>query len=588
MPKQQTISLRWWLISYWRKILPGSLLLGLISLAMVGFELLEPWPLKILIDSVFGTTPLPGFLSGFRNTHQLVILVASSVIIIYGVETLLSFVKSHLTNRLGLRLDYRISSDYFDRVEHLSLASFDDNTSSDYVYRQNSEIGAISGLLIDIPDEFFISGLTILGITIVMLKINLELSLIGFSIIPLLYLSIRLFSKRIEKQADAVEVSNAKLYGYTSESIENLKLIQSFNKERTRLLGLQSILRVNMQLKLRYSITDEGFTFTNDILATGAMALLIVLGASKVMSGHLTVGDLLIFLTYLADLYLPLQTVSETIGSSKVNLASSKRVFEIFKKHDRVREVERPIHIKHAKGHIQYQNVSFYYKKEPVLHNINLDILPGQRVAFIGHSGSGKSTLLSLLPRFYDCQEGKILLDDIDIKQLKLEDLRKQFSIVTQESAILSTSIVNNLAFARSSGILTYEEALAATKAANAYEFIARLPETFNTRLIEGGSNLSGGQLQRLAVARAFLKDAPVLLLDEPTSALDADSETKVSDALTSLMVNKTALIISHNSGMLNNADVIYVIEHGRIADKVNRHEVERFETLLQTMKNAA
>lgn len=582
------MNLRRWLFSYWRKIWPGSLLLGFISVAFVGFQLLEPWPLKILIDSVFGTTPLPSLLSGFKNTHQLIMLVAISVIVIYGAETLLAFIKSHLINRLGLKLDYLMSSDYFERVEHLSLASFDDNQSSDYVYRQNSEIGAVSGLLIDIPDEFFISGLIIFGIAVVMMKINLELSLIGFVIIPLLYISIRLFSKRIEKQAEAVEVSNSKLYGYTTESIENLKLIQSFNKERSRLQGLQSILRINIRLKLHYSITDEGFTFTNDMLATGAMALLVILGSSKVLSGHLTVGDLLIFLTYLADLYLPLQTVSETIGASKVNLASSKRVFEIFKRQDMVREIQDPIHIQRAQGHIQYQDVTFYYKNTPVLHHINLDILPGQRVAFIGHSGSGKSTLLSLLPRFYDYREGRILLDGIEITQLKLEDLRQQFAIVTQDSAILSTSIANNLAFARPSGIPSEKELLAATKAANAYEFINRLPETFNTRLIEGGTNLSGGQLQRLAVARAFLKDAPILLLDEPTSALDADSEAKVSAALSGLMINKTTLIVSHNGGMLNNVDTIYVIERGRITDKIDRHDTERFERLLQSMKSAA
>lgn len=579
------LNFRRWLFHYWHTQWRGSSLLYLISTLLVGFELLEPWPLKLLIDSVFGTTPLPVFLNGFKSTHQLIVLVSGSILIIYGMLSILTFIKLHFTSWLGLRLDYRLATDYFEQVERLSLDSFDEHATSDYVYRQNSEIGAVSGLLIDIPDSFFVSFLTVAGIAVVMLTINFQLSLIGFVIIPLLYVSIRLFSSKLERQAFNVEASNSKLYGYTTESIENLKLIQSFNKEKSRAHGLQSLLRFNIRLKLHYSLTDQGFTLTNDMLATGAMALLVVLGSAKVVSGHITVGDLLIFLTYLADLYMPLQSISETIGSSKVNVASSKRVFAIFSERSVVKQAEHPIVIERATGLLEFRDVSFRYGRTPILQNINLTIQPGERVAIIGHSGSGKSTFLSLLPRFYDNQQGLILLDGVDIKQLELAALRKQFAIVSQESAMLSTTVLNNLSFAFETGIAPEKELLTATSAANAQEFIARLPQGIHTKLTENGNNLSGGQKQRLAIARAFLKDAPVLLLDEPTSALDAESEKIVSNALVNLMVNRTTLVVSHNKGILENIDTIYTIEQGRLEQRIKKDDTHRFQSVLANLK---
>lgn len=585
--KHATNAFRKWVLGYFRYAWKGTLFLFFIISLIVFFQLLEPWPLKALVDSVFGTTPLPQFLGSFKTTDQLIFLIAFSVVFIYGAETTLNFLKTHFTNWLGLHLDFRIASDYFDRIQHLSLSNLSNN-SSDYIYRQNNEISGVSGLLIDIPAEFYGSILMVVSIAAIMMTIDPELSLIGFVILPLLYLSIHFFSRRIEKQSSLVEESNSKVYGYTSESIENVKLIQSFNKESFRLKGLQDMMNFNIRTKLRYSIMDGGFALTNDLLATVAMAVLVAVGSYKVVSGRLTVGDLLIFLTYLSEIYAPLQSVSQAFGNSKVNKTSAKRIQAVFKNTNLIQEAEHPMPLKRAKGHIEFRDVSFSYQRETILHHINLDIPAGQRVALIGHSGSGKSTLLSLLPRFYEFNGGSILIDGVDIRQIKLSDLRQQFAIVTQEAPVLATSILNNLAFAREAGMPTQSELLEAAKASNSYEFIKELPEGFRTEISERGNNLSGGQRQRLAIARAFLRDSPILLLDEPTSALDAESEGAVVDALSTLMANRTTLIVSHNSGTLLNADVIYVMRSGKLIYSVRKEDHEEFMKIVNSTKETA
>lgn len=565
------------------------LVLTLLSFAVVGLQLLEPWPVKILVDSVFGTTPLPDFLAKFRTTNQLILLVAISIVVVYGAETILGLIKHQFANWLALTMDFDIASDFFDRVQHLSMVALGKRPSGDYTYRQNAETSAVSSLLVDTINDLLKSLLTVIGITAVMLTINVELSIIGFLIIPVLHASIRFFSRRIERQATAVEESNSKIYGYTTENVENIKLIQSFNKEKDRLDSFQGLMRLNVRFKLRYSLTDETFTLTNDTLATVAMAVLVVVGAHKVVNGELTVGGLLIFLTYLSYLYAPLQTISVAVGDAKAHMVSAKRVFEIFSHEDVVREAAHPIHADRVQGHIILRDVVFAYGGHTVLHRINLDIKPGEKVAVVGPSGSGKSTLVSLLPRFYDVASGHILLDGKDISHLELKSLRRQFAIVSQDAPVLSTTITNNLAFAYEHHRLPKEQdIIRATKAANAYEFIKRLPYGFKTEVGERGGNLSGGQRQRLAIARAFLKDAPILLLDEPTSALDAKSEAAVVEALNTLMAGRTTLIVSHNAGTLRHADVIYVMSEGRIVERVERSNQGAFRQLIEQAKGGA
>lgn len=580
---------RLWLWNYFKRYWVGVLFLTVLSFIVVGFQLLEPWPIKILVDSVFGTVKLPYFLAQFKTTDQLILLVALSIVFIYGAETIIDLVKNQFSNWLALRIDFKISSDFFDRVQHLSQLALARESSGDFAYRQNAETAAISSLLVNISIDLIKSSLTVIGIMVIMLNVNVELSIIGFLIIPLLYASIRFFAKKIEQRALDIEESNSKIFGYTTESIENVKLIQSFNKEKSRLIDFQGLLHLNVRFKLRYSWTDETFTLANDTLATVAMAILVILGAHRVVDGELTVGSLLVFLTYLSYLYSPLQTLSTAIGEAKADLVSAKRVYAIFAEKDVIPEVKHPIPLPDViNGHIELKNVTFAYGDHVVLDKINLDIQPGQKVAIVGRSGGGKSTLLGLLPRFYDLKGGQILLDGVDITQLELKSLRRQFAIVSQDTPVLATNITNNLAFAYERGLPKESEIIHATKAANAFDFIQKMPKGFKTEVGERGSNLSGGQRQRLAIARAYLKNAPILLLDEPTSALDAQSEAAVIDALNVLMAGRTTIIVSHNVGTLRHADIIYILENGKVIQKVDKYNTKEFAKVIEQTKEAA
>lgn len=312
------------------------------------------------------------------------------------------------------------------------------------------------------------------------------------------------------------------------------------------------------------------------------MAVIVILGAKKVSSNQITIGELLIFLTYLSYLYAPLQSISTSIGEAKGYIASAKRVFDIFDHDNSIKEPSDAIEISRIKGRIDIKGLSFAYDERPTLKDINLTIEPGQKVAFIGHSGSGKTTLLSLLPRFYEYNKGSITLDGVPIEHIKLKSLRQQFSIVTQDAPLLAASVADNIAFAKNDSPPTKEELVAAAKAANAYDFIMDLPQGFDTNVGERGSLLSGGQKQRIAIARAFLKNAPILLLDEPTSALDAQSEKAVVEALNHLIAeDTTTIIVSHALSTLKYADVIYIVDDGKIVSQTNYQDIGQFAHLL-------
>jgi ATP-binding cassette subfamily B protein len=315
-------------------------------------------------------------------------------------------------------------------------------------------------------------------------------------------------------------------------------------------------------------ITNEKYSLVNDTIATVAMSVLVILGAERVYSHGLTVGDLLIFLTYLSYLYNPLQTISDSIADTRSYFAASKRVFEIYNYNQPIPEVANPRLLKNIHGKITFHDVSASYGRHGVLHNIDLTIEPGEKVGVIGRSGEGKTTLFNLLPRFYEYQKGTISIDDIPIDQVSLTNLRDQFAIVSQDAPLLNTSIADNLKIAQNSTSISHQDIEQALRDANAYEFIHQLPKGLKTNVGEHSRLLSGGQRQRIAIARAFLKNAPIVLLDEPSTGLDEESVSVILEALQRLMAQRTTLIISHSLEILKNTDTIYLLDKGHIAAK--------------------
>lgn len=413
----------------------------------------------------------------------------------------------------------------------------------------------------------------IIGIVVVMTKIDAALTLIALCVIPVLYISIKRFTPRIENESQSVEESTSHLYSFTTEAIENVQLTQSFNAQKKQLSLIERLLKHNFTYQMKYLVTNERYSLTNDVIAASAMALLVILGADRVYTKGLTVGDLLVFLTYLSYLYGPLQTISDSISDARRYIAASKRVYQLHS-YDTPLPHAPTHYLQNVKGKIEFINVSSAYKSHNVLHNITLTIEPGEKIGIIGRSGVGKTTLLNLLPRFGEYNQGTIKIDSIQIDTLSLSNLREQFAIVSQDTLLFNTSILNNLKIACTDDGISMARIMQAALDANAYEFIKKLPDGFDTIVGEHGRLLSGGQKQRIAIARGFLKNAPILLLDEPSTGLDEESVSIILDALQKLMAHRTTLIVSHSLEILKKTDSIYMLDKGQIAAKTTYQEL--------------
>lgn len=569
MKKRQTASKPFykWLRVYAIRNLRSIILLSLISVSGVLFELLEPWPIKVLVDSGFGNVAAPSLLSHLSKPH-LIVFISLSFIVIYGLESVMSLVQTLYLHQLMFRFDFTFISSLFDKIQNLPMQYISNKQVGDYAYRLNSEAGDVSQLIFDVTNSIIASGFLVLGILVVMARIDFVLALIALCVVPILYISIRRFTPRIEEQSRKVEVSTSDLYSYTSEAIENIQLIQSYNYQKKQLGFIERFLKRNFIYQMKYLVTNEQYSLVNDIVATAAMALLVVLGADRVYAKGLTVGDLLVFLTYLSYLYSPLQTISDSVSEARGYFATTRRVYELYGYNRAIPEVQHPKVLKNVKGKIEFEHVSATYGRHKVLSDVDLIINPGEKVGIIGRSGEGKTTLLNLLPRFYQSSHGLITLDSIPIDDVSLSNLRDQFAIVSQNSPMFNTTILNNLRLARSSHPPSAAEITRALKNANAYEFVRNLPDGLQTVIGERGKLLSGGQRQRIAIARAFLRDAPVLLLDEPSTGLDLESVEVILSALQTLMANRTTLIISHSLEMLKHTDSIYLLDKGRVVAK--------------------
>jgi ATP-binding cassette, subfamily B, bacterial len=561
---------RHWLLGYARSYWWQIVLVSVLSLGSVVFQLLNPWPIKILIDSVFGTIPAPGPLAQLDSAEQLLIALTLILIVIYLVQNILSVFGGYMVARLDLRFDIQVKSQAFEKVMGMSLASFDKKELGDYLFRINSETSSVRSLVVTATKNIIESGVMIIGVLAVLFVLNWQLALLALIAVPFLYVSIKHYSPRIEQISNDIQLNAAQLYSHTASSVQNIQTVQAFDRTANQVSLLEGLLRDRYRIGLRNLLLHGKFGFVNDMISTVSMAGLILLGGLAVLDQSLSVGELIIFLTYVSFLYGPLESINNTVGKARADLAAARRVYEVVNIDNAVKEPTHPIHIGNAKGFINFNNVSFAYRNDqPVLSNVHLHIKPGQKVLLIGPSGSGKTSLLNMLPRFYDPTHGVVHLDGREIRSLSLKDLRRQFGIVTQEPLLVSGSIAENIAFGSSNPQLRVDsiDIRSAAEAADAHRFIQALPEKYDTHIGPGGTKLSGGQKQRIAIARAFLKNAPILLLDEPTSALDAASERTLIKTLRKLMANRTVLISTHREALINEADIVYLVKDGMVSE---------------------
>ncbi len=553
---------------FWLHIV-GIFILQLLSTPLA---LLTPVPLKVAVDSVVGTQPIPSFLewllpAAVRRSGSAVLLLAAGLSVAIAVlGQLYELAAGLLRAYTGQQLLLSFRAQLFRHAQRLSLSYHDSKGTSDSTYRIQYDSPAIEHLAIDGVFPFVTASLTLLGMTYVTARIDWKLALVALTVSPGLYLVSRAYRERLRAPYREVRALESSALSVVQEVLAALRVVKAFGQEdrEEERFVYQSSRGLLLRLRL-YLVEGSLGLFLGLGIAAGTAAVLYI-GVRHVQAGILTLGELLLVMGYLSQLYAPLKTISRMPANLQSSLASAERAFALLDEPQDVPEQPKAQSLSRASGAVAFRNVSFAYGKDhPVLHDISFEIDPGTRVGIMGATGAGKTTLVSLLTRFYDPTAGQILLDGVDLRQYRLADLRNQFAIVLQEPVLFSASIAENIAYARPSA--TYEEIVRAAKAAHAHEFIVSLPQGYDTQVGERGMSLSGGERQRIALARAFLKDAPILILDEPTSSVDLKTETTIMRAIEHLMHGRTTFLIAHRLSTLEIADVQLVIEHGRLAD---------------------
>jgi ATP-binding cassette subfamily B protein len=550
---------------FWRQIL----VLLVVDLLATPLLLLTPVPLKIAVDSVIDNHPLPGFVDALlpasvvRTSISLlvVVVVLQVLIVLLGeVQALVSYV---LQTRTGERLTLEFRGRLFRHVQRLSLSFHDTRGSHDSIYRIQYDAEAMQHIVESVI-PFVGAAAMLLSALYVTALIDLQLALIALGVVPALFVLSRFYTRRVHRRYHDLKELESSALGVLQDVLTSMRVVKAFGKERDEHARYIARSDRTVRARVRLSFTEAAFGLAvNTAIAIGTAAVLFV-GVRHVQTGVLTVGELLIVMAYLSQLYGPLETISQKVGDLQSSLASAERAFELLDEIPDVVEKPHARRLVRARGAIEFRDVSFGYNGQvSVLRDISFGITPGTRLGIVGQTGAGKTTLVSLITRFYDPMAGAILLDGVDLRDYKLVDLRNQFGIVLQEPVLFSTSIAENIAYARPGA--GSRNIIAAAEAANAHEFISELPDGYYTVVGERGMRLSGGERQRIALARAFLKDAPILILDEPTSSVDTKTETAIMEASERLMQGRTSLMIAHRLSTLENCDARFEIEYGRL-----------------------
>jgi ATP-binding cassette subfamily B protein len=543
----------------------------LLSLLAVPISLLLPVPLKLVVDSVLGPHPLPAPLAillprAAAGSRAAMLLAAAGLLVVVGLlQHLQGFVSWILESYTGEQLVLRSRSHLFQHAQRLSLCYHDRIGTTDSLYRIHDDT---------VPTQFItVSGIVPLlssacilgGLLAVTAWIDPELALIALVVVPVLAFLTEYYRRGVRAGWADVKTLDSAALTALQEALGALRVVKAFGqegREHERYVGRAT---KTLQRQLRVIAGEATFGLLVALTLALGTAIVLFVGVRHVQAGALTLGNLLLVMGYLAQLYRPVETISKKVTGLQASLASADRTIALLDEASEVTERLRPVSVGRATGAIELRDVSFRYGHGPaVLHDVSLMIPPGARVGIAGQTGAGKTTLVSLLLRFYDPTSGAVLLDGVDLKDYRLADLRNQFALVLQEPVLFSTTIAENIAYGRPGADL--DTIVQAARAANAHDFIAALPDGYQTRVGERGMTLSGGERQRIALARAFLKDAPILILDEPTSSVDLKSEAAIMEALEQLMRGRTTFIVAHRLNTLAGCDVRLEVAGGRIS----------------------
>ncbi len=569
-----------------------SLLLGLLAVAGEGAaNLLEPWPLKIVLDNVLRSqqshAAIMRHIQRFVGTDKLAMLkfACFAVVAIAALDAICTYGEKYLTTSVGQWVTYDLRRTLYSHIQKLSLAFHDQKRTGDLISRVTSDIDAIQSFITQGLLGVLINIITLLGMVAVMFYLNWRFTLIALSVAPMLFAIVYSYTRRIKKASRAVRKKEGEITSVVEEVLSSIRVVKAFAREdyEVKRLQEQSLEGVEVALRAR-GLKAKLTPIVNLIVATGT-CLVLWFGARLVLNGSLSAGEMVVFILYLGKMYKPMQELSKMTDTYSKAAVGYEQIREVVETDNEIKDSRHAVRAPRFKGDIEFDLVSFSYTEDtPILKDVSFKIKAGEVAALVGPTGAGKTSVISLVARFYDPTSGVVKIDGTDIKRFRQKSLRQQISFVLQETMLFHAPVWQNIAYGKPDA--SRQEIIRAAELANASEFIDKLPEGYDTILGERGMTLSGGQRQRIAIARAVIRNTPILILDEPTSGLDAASEKLVFEALDKLMQNRTVIVIAHRLSTIRRADNIFVIQDGSIVESGNHEKLMQKDGLYAELHN--
>ncbi len=558
-----------------RRSLSGVLLF---AFAGLGLEILKPWPVKLAVDSVLARQPLPEGaawlerLPGSASSSALLGWLAVGTLLILIAAWFAKLAQRHLQTGLGGRLTFTLGGQLFEHLQRLSLSYHTRASSGDLVKRVTSDARCARDLWVGTLVPGLTSLATLVAMFAVMWWLDPLLSLLALLVAPLHLIAMRNFNSSIADRSYQEMTAQGVMMSSAGQALSALPVVQAYGQEEREERKFSEVSRQSGLAYLKSMVAQLQFSLTVGTISAVGRAAMLGLSGGFVLAGRISVGDMIVFMSYLVALYAPMESLAQLTTSYSTAAAGARRVFEVMDTAPQIRDAFGARDLSLPAGaraaSVEFENIEFRYDPaRPVLENVSFVASAGETIAIVGESGAGKSTLANLLLRFEEPQDGRILINGEDIRRLTLSSLRDHIAVVFQSPMLLPVSVAENIAYGRPEA--TLEEIRAAAEAAQAHEFISNLPSGYATVLSEKGATLSGGEQQRLAIARAILKNAPIVILDEPTSSLDADTEEALMTAIGHLTKGRTVFLIAHRRTTLRRADRIVEIGRDRRRDEV-------------------
>jgi len=562
-------------LAYFRPFLGPTLVATALSLVTIGLNLIKPVPFKYMVDGVLSPPDTTNasvreqlaYWLGDLSAPATIIVLALAMVGFHLLAAMVNLITNVIFVRVGLQGLLKLRTDLYAYLQSLPLKFHDSRRSSDSSFRVAYDSQAIQTIYNKGFTNIFQSGVMLLGTFAIMVRMDWKLTLISLGIIPFIIVAIRFYAIRIRNQSTTIQERESAVLTVAQEGLSSVRMVHAFGREEHEVRQFQRSAGESLAANMSLTYTTMVSSLVVGTLMALGTAAMYGLGSLSVLDGTLSLGTLFLFASYLTMLYAPLEQLTYTAWALEGAAAGLQRCYEVLDREDEIRDAPDATAITSTRGAIRFEGVHFGYDPaQPILCDINVGVPPGKTVAFVGGTGAGKSTLLSLVPRFYDPDRGRVLLDGADLRTLTKRSLRDQISIVLQDTLLFSTTIRENIAYGRPDA--TEEEIIEAARRAQAHDFIMATANGYGSQVGERGGHLSVGQRQRIGIARAFLKNAPILLLDEPTSALDPATEAAIMETIRELMRGRTTLIITHRIATVHDVDRIVVLRGGTIAEQ--------------------